>query len=260
MLGRDLLRKGLRWQVGNGQSINFWEDRWIPSSPNFKPVNLKPDGCQVQWVGDVINSTHAVWDRDKLLGTVNQEDVNNISVIPISSEGQADTLIWHYTNKGNYEVKSGYQVARQELSKARPSVASSSVQPPKSFWKFIWSLKVPPKNPLATKENLFRRKCAPSPNCPVRAVWFGCNLGLRIGSDPIASALQWTVSLMQSCSQALDRREMVSRVAIVGWSIWKNRNSWVFQQCSVDPHRVTQQARAYWWEFKQAHHHPRPPT
>ncbi|XP_028098673.1 uncharacterized protein LOC114298319 [Camellia sinensis] len=91
--GRDLLRKGLRWQVGNDQSINFWEDRWIPSSSNFKPVSLKPDGCQVQWVGDVINSTHAVWDRDKLLGIINHKDVSNISVIPVSSEGQADTLI-----------------------------------------------------------------------------------------------------------------------------------------------------------------------
>ncbi|XP_028108649.1 uncharacterized protein LOC114307439 [Camellia sinensis] len=249
------------------------EDRWIPSSPNFKPVSLKPDGYQVQWVGDVINSTHAVWDRDKILGIVNHEDVSNISVIPIFSEGQADTLIWHYTNKGNYEVKSGYQVARQEMLEARSSVASSSVQPPKGFWKFIWSLNIPPKirnfwwrvcyNRLATKENLFRRKCAPSPHCPVcqesvesikhilfhcdwvRAVWFGCNLGLRIGSDLIASALQWTVSLMQSCSQALDRREMVSRVATVGWCIWNSRNNWVFQQCSVDPHRVSQQACAY---------------
>ncbi|XP_028087816.1 uncharacterized protein LOC114288493 [Camellia sinensis] len=206
--GRDLLRKGLRWQV---------------------------DGCQVQWVGDVINSTHAVWDRDKLLEIVNHEDVSNISVIPISFEGQADTLIWHYTNKGNYEVKSGYQVARQEMLEARSSVTSSSVQPPKGFWQFIWSLK---ESVESIKHILF--------HCDwVRAVWFGCNLGLRIGSDLIASALQWTVSLMQSCSQALDRREMVSRVATVGWCIWNSRNNWVFQQCSVDPHRVSQQACAY---------------
>ncbi|CAL5387174.1 unnamed protein product [Camellia sinensis] len=66
--------------------------------------------------------------------------------------------------------------------------------------------------------------------------------------------------MMQSSSQVLDRREMVSRVATVGWCIWNSRNNWVFQQCSVDPHRVSQQARAYWWEFEQAHLHPGPPS
>ena len=30
---RGLLRKGLRWIVGNGFNIRFWEDRWMDGKP-----------------------------------------------------------------------------------------------------------------------------------------------------------------------------------------------------------------------------------
>lgn len=29
--GRDLLKQGIRWEVGNGKKIKFWEDKWIPT-------------------------------------------------------------------------------------------------------------------------------------------------------------------------------------------------------------------------------------
>lgn len=26
----DLVKKGIRWRVGNGENINIWQDSWIP--------------------------------------------------------------------------------------------------------------------------------------------------------------------------------------------------------------------------------------
>lgn len=40
--GREVLEKGLRWHVQNGESINFWEDKWIPNLINFKVATPKP--------------------------------------------------------------------------------------------------------------------------------------------------------------------------------------------------------------------------
>ncbi|KAL7197088.1 hypothetical protein ACSBR1_036997 [Camellia fascicularis] len=83
-------------------------------------------GCQVHWVKDVIHHNLASWDKGKLLGLVSQEEVNQISVIPISSEGQDDSLIWHYTSKGTYDVKSGYQVVNKQIQAASNSASSST--------------------------------------------------------------------------------------------------------------------------------------
>ncbi|KAL7185676.1 hypothetical protein ACSBR2_027600 [Camellia fascicularis] len=52
--------------------------------------------------------------------------------IPISSVDQEDSVVWHHTKNGNFEV--GHQ-----------NGASTSVRLPDKFWKLLWSLPVPPK-------------------------------------------------------------------------------------------------------------------
>lgn len=45
---RDLLKKGLRWEVGNEQKIKFWEDKWIPIIEGMKIRTDKPINCQIK--------------------------------------------------------------------------------------------------------------------------------------------------------------------------------------------------------------------
>jgi hypothetical protein len=42
--GLDLLKKGLVWRVGNGQSIRIWRDSWIPRPHSYKLVSPKRRG------------------------------------------------------------------------------------------------------------------------------------------------------------------------------------------------------------------------
>lgn len=102
------------------------------------------------------------------------------------------------------------------------------------------------KNGLATKENLFCRRCAPSNVCPIcnsevesiehllffcswaRAVWFGCNIMFNGPCESPNSAIQWTAKIYQ----ALNKKEataMVSKVAFIAWNIWKSRNNFIFR-------------------------------
>ncbi|KAI8016333.1 putative ribonuclease H protein [Camellia lanceoleosa] len=177
-----------------------------------------------------------------------------------------DSLVWHHSHRGIYDVKSGYRVAVEAKQSAALSGASSSLLLPKDFWKVIWSTPVPPKirnfwwrvccNKLASKENLFRRRCSDSQQCPIcnasvesiehllfrcdwtRAVWFACDLGLRSEVGLCPSAKIWTLSLMEMCSNVKDRKEIVGKAAVVCWFIWKARNDWVFSQSPVNPQAV----------------------
>lgn len=45
---------------------------------------------------------------------VGKHDFANIISIPISVEDKANSLVWHFTPKGNYEVQSGYHLAINE--------------------------------------------------------------------------------------------------------------------------------------------------
>lgn len=51
---RNLLGKGLIWSVGNGESIRFWEDKWVPNIDSERILSTPPSGCQWKWVSDFI--------------------------------------------------------------------------------------------------------------------------------------------------------------------------------------------------------------
>ena len=39
---QEVIIKVLRWLIGDGQSIDIWEDRWLPHPSTFKVITTKP--------------------------------------------------------------------------------------------------------------------------------------------------------------------------------------------------------------------------
>lgn len=141
----------------------------------------------------------------KLTAHLSNQEAKFISEIPISRTNIPNKLIWHYESKRNYTVKSGYRVAIKWLNLSTHETASPSSTPRNEFWKQVWSIKVIPKiksfwwrvcsNAIATRENLFKRNCSPSPLCQIcnsqvesvdhlllecpwtKPVWFGSSFG-----------------------------------------------------------------------------------
>lgn len=58
--GRALLSEGLRWQVQDGKSIRFWEDKWLLMG-NFQLSSPKPPHCSINLVSDAIDPVHKQW-------------------------------------------------------------------------------------------------------------------------------------------------------------------------------------------------------
>ncbi|KAI8554339.1 hypothetical protein RHMOL_Rhmol05G0091000 [Rhododendron molle] len=108
---RELLMKGVRWQIQNGASVDFWVDKWIPSLPSFCIQSTKPPWASNNKVADFINPTSGEWRIAKLRQVLSEEEVQAVANIPISKLGGADSIIWGLHPSGKYTVKRGYHKA-----------------------------------------------------------------------------------------------------------------------------------------------------
>jgi hypothetical protein len=54
---REVVAKGSRWRIGNGESVKIWHDNWLPSQAGFKvltPINTLDSNAVVAKLIDVI--------------------------------------------------------------------------------------------------------------------------------------------------------------------------------------------------------------
>eukprot|EP01018_Ginkgo_biloba_P033943 Gb_40904 [translate_table: standard] len=113
-LYRDLLSKGTKWKIGNGQNVDFWNDAWLEEVPlNNHPLlsNIKtliPKGSKVsQFISPNENGrtwTQLVFQNPSLVEKEALFFLNQcLKVFPLSQQGQ-DSLIWGKTSNGLYYV------------------------------------------------------------------------------------------------------------------------------------------------------------
>lgn len=66
MAAQSIVQRGIRWQVGNGDKIRVWHDKWIPKPCTYKLItNEKPNSTNTL-VCELINRVTGEWDFDKL--------------------------------------------------------------------------------------------------------------------------------------------------------------------------------------------------
>lgn len=82
-----LIREGIIWKVGNGCSIKDWEDKWLSEGRLGKPFTLKPAGCQIVRVKDLMNQEDEIWNTELIKLTFSEAEVKAILRIPVNSMG-----------------------------------------------------------------------------------------------------------------------------------------------------------------------------
>jgi hypothetical protein len=90
--GRELLKEGLIWRVGDGKKISVWEDNWIPRASVQRPLGHLPDAATVDKVSDLLLPGGHGWNEVKLRETFFEADVYDILKIPIGRAGTADYI------------------------------------------------------------------------------------------------------------------------------------------------------------------------
>jgi hypothetical protein len=94
--GRELLKEGLIWRVGNGSNINVWSQNWIPRAMLQKPFGHLPD-VEVTKVQELLLPDGAGWNVNRLNECFFEGDVADILKIPVGRAGSEDYLAWNYT-------------------------------------------------------------------------------------------------------------------------------------------------------------------
>ena len=55
MAAKEVIGKGLRWNIGNGRKVNIWADRWVPIPDSFKIIGPRPPDTTLDLVASLIN-------------------------------------------------------------------------------------------------------------------------------------------------------------------------------------------------------------
>ncbi|KAI5335569.1 PREDICTED: reverse mRNAase [Prunus dulcis] len=143
---RKVLEGGTRWQVGDGNNIHIWHDKWIPQPRQFKIYSPAPPSCALKKVADLIQAEHHCWNTPLLQSLLFPGEVELIHSIPLSMRRPPDQLIWHYDRKGQFSVRSAYRVAQHLLGSSTNTTASASNTSADSIlWRTLWKANIPAK-------------------------------------------------------------------------------------------------------------------
>ena len=74
--GREVIRQGAKWRVGNGESIKLWGNKWLPSlqSPSFQsPFTAELENVTVS---SLINPLTRQWNIQLLPNLFNQMEAD----------------------------------------------------------------------------------------------------------------------------------------------------------------------------------------
>ncbi|KAH1064639.1 hypothetical protein J1N35_029626 [Gossypium stocksii] len=140
---RELIADGLVWRIGTGESINIWNDAWLPGREQNRvsAQHIMPNWTTVNQLIELETST---WKRELVYNLFDDDTVARILSIPISDGGGEDLRVWKHDGSGVYTVRSGYRVLNSAHLQV-PTLTSPNEGVYISFYKALWSLDIPGK-------------------------------------------------------------------------------------------------------------------
>ena len=170
---QSIISDGVKWQVGNGESISIWKDKWTTNPSTFRivsPQRLLPMEAKVCVLIDAENGE---WKANMIRDLFLEHEADSILSIPLGTVLPIDKLVWTTAANGKFSVKSVYHLARN--GKGKDKGENSDLSPMKCFWQKLWRARILAKiralgwkacqNILPTKKNLFHRKVLEDPIC-----------------------------------------------------------------------------------------------
>ncbi|XP_021723977.1 uncharacterized protein LOC110691367 [Chenopodium quinoa] len=250
---RWVVKRGLRWRVGNRDSIRVWDDPWIPHTQSLRVLSSKGLNNSNLVVSDLIDPVRKCWDATTISATFLPIDQDRILSIPLSDRLPEDTLCWDLEKDGTYSNRSAYRTLFYDEWKQEEEATSS----PRVIWKKIWNTNVLPRikvfmwracqNALPTRKGIGSRISGYDTTCYVchqevedvlhaikecalaRDVW-RCSNYRFVLSLKFRNVVDWWEYLLKEVDEV-----DVEIMFTICWAIWGARNSFVIEGTQPDP-------------------------
>ncbi|XP_023871998.2 uncharacterized protein LOC111984613 [Quercus suber] len=250
MSAQEVVKKGMKWRVGNGDSILLWSDKWLPAPAAQKilsPTNhILPNDAKVSALIDLEKKE---WNEQLVRQVLGEEEADLVLGIPLSLHLPPDRCIWAENPKGKFTVRCAYKSLMEgHINCSEGECSDSTVM--KKIWRSIWGMKTPNKirsfawkacrGILPTKENLKRRHVIADDLCETcgqeaenysHLFWF-CEKAAEVWSNcklvfPFQIEKRWNfIDVMwQIIRQRPTNTDLLEKTVTVCWGIWKNRNA-----------------------------------
>ena len=196
MAAKSVVEEGIRWSIGNGQSVQVWKDKWIPKLDTFKITTPINPLLYYENVSTIIDKERAVWKSELINSIFLPHDAESILAIPLSSASPVDQRVWSTIANGVFSIRSAYWISHKQLTKVEVGECSSNTRTT-SLWKLVWQLCCPNKiknfiwrackDILPTKTKLKDRKIPLEVECDICGgveiaghVFWGCELAATV--------------------------------------------------------------------------------
>ncbi|XP_075504360.1 uncharacterized protein LOC142541783 [Primulina tabacum] len=161
--------KGVCLKVGDGSKIPTFAERWIPWTRDC--VSPPPESEHFATVSTLLDGKS--WNEPLIHNLFPPHLVKDILTIPLSQSQKEDFRFWAYDPKAKYSVRDGYKVAIGFFDSPPSCSGNHSIE----WWRFIWSLSIPPKvrifwwrvmqNIIPTEQNLRAHHVPVLGECPL---------------------------------------------------------------------------------------------
>jgi hypothetical protein len=272
--GMKLVKKGLRWGVGDGEKIKILADPWIPG---VKPYMLNPliPIPQDQMVSSLIIEDLKAWDVELVRTIFHEATADKVLQIPISRHGGDDYVSWPHARFGQYTVKSAYHLAREDRFAVTHSnsgqgfSSSAHTDADSKLWKKLWANKAPGKmiitlwrfahDCLPCGHQLQKRSIPASTACVfcnqyetvehsllfcqyATEVWQSIKTehDIHLRKNSFISPQTWVLELLDRCSDV-----QVTTADVALWHIWDARNKAREGEGLVHPTSLAAKVNAY---------------
>ena len=98
--GLEVVKRGSRWRVGNGERILIWEDKWLPTPTTYKVISPPKSFNGYPRVSALIDRDTRRWKGDVVKSLFLPFEARTILNIPLCHNLPEDQIIWVGNRRG----------------------------------------------------------------------------------------------------------------------------------------------------------------